>query len=106
MLNVCGVHQIAWVGDIYSDCPVCHLHKMVDESEQEIRELKAEVHRQAMELGKPVMVSVINQEALHVLKEAYAYIRGEYYHDHPTCVRIETAIANAERELKAEKEKV
>lgn len=71
MLKICERHSQSVVYSIESplvDCPVCHLNYLLNDNEDQIKELKGEVHRQVEELGRSVLVSVINQELLEVCK--------------------------------------
>lgn len=108
MLKICDFHGISWDNaEYFGGCPMHHLHKMMEDDETEIRELKVRVR----ELNEPGLVAVINQELLEALRP---YIDDEPCHfDHGDCEthggmpcmnqRAKNAIRHAEK--LAEKEK-
>ncbi len=108
MLKICVDHEITYVNKYAQGCPVCHLHKLLVANEQEIWELKAEVHRQAMELGNPTLIPVINQELLEASQELLSALDdcpGDFRYSVEVEDRARAAVAHAQGKIIWEPEK-
>lgn len=113
LLRVCEKNHPSIVyatNELKGDCPHCRLQKWLDDLELENRELKAEVHRQAEQLGKPTLIAVINQELVESTKEllnALDDCPGEFRYSVAVEDRARNALAHAEKLAEhPEKEKV